>query len=63
MYHVPPIRRVAENNLLVPMLDNSVCRVNYRSVHIEENPGKVVGFWPAREGWVPLRQRHLNERM
>ena len=63
MYHVPPIRRAAENNLLVPMLDNSVCRVDYRSIHIKENPGKVVGFWPAREGWVSLQQRHPDVRM
>lgn len=54
MYHVHGMPRAAEENLLVPMLDDSVCRIDYSSVHIKKDTGEIVAFWPAREGWVVL---------
>ena len=45
------MRGAAEEDKLVPMLDNRVCGVHYGSVHIKKDPGKFVDLWRACEGW------------
>lgn len=51
MPHARLTRRAAEKDILVPMLDNRVCGVDYGSVHIEKYSGRIVHFGRTREGW------------
>ena len=53
-YFIPRTQWATGKNALVPMLDDSVRRVDYGSIHIKEDSAIDVGLWFARKGWVLL---------
>ena len=53
-----PIR--ADNHELMPMLDNSIRRIDYSTVHIEEYTSKSMNFWRSRESRALLKEGHVG---
>ena len=51
MYHASLTCQAAKEDILVPMFDNRVGRVDYGSVHIKKDSREIVDLWRACEGW------------
>ena len=50
----------AYNHGLVPMLDDSIRRVDYSAIHVEEYTSESMSFWRSREIRALLKEGHVG---
>jgi hypothetical protein len=56
----PKNQRFSQKNRLMPMLNNSVRRIDYSTIHIKKQACKGKDFWLASKSRDFLEQRHIG---